>query len=92
MGQHRPSRRNTNDDARTARRWDKLSDEERRAWSAEVAKQEALAQDIPLLASPREHRKIAAIMGVASGNGASREKPQRSVDDPAQPAKRAAFK
>ncbi len=43
-------------------RWDKLSVDERRAWSAEIAKREALAQGLPAVASPERHREVAAIL------------------------------
>jgi len=47
------------------RRWDGLDDEERRRLSAEIARQEALAQGTPPIATPKQHRQIAAIMATA---------------------------
>lgn len=45
-----------------APRWDQLTGEKRRAWSAEIAAKEALAQGLPLVASPEQHRQVAAIL------------------------------
>jgi hypothetical protein len=56
----------------TNRRWDELDDEGRRVWSAEIARQEALAQDLPLVASAEQHQRIAAIIAaVTSKEGAN---------------------
>ena len=43
-------------------RWDRLGAEERRAWSAQIAASEAHEQGLPALASPAQHRAVAAVL------------------------------
>jgi hypothetical protein len=57
------------------RRWDQLDDEERRRLSAEIARQEALAQGTPLVATPRQHRLVAAIINSVQPDAQRRQKP-----------------
>jgi len=47
-------------------RWDRLSTDERRSWSARVAASEALGQGLPPLASPGQHRAVAAVLARAN--------------------------
>jgi hypothetical protein len=47
------------------RRWDALNGEERRRWSAEIARQEALAQGLPFVATADQHQRISAVMAAA---------------------------
>ena len=48
-----------------SRRWDRLTDLERRSRSAEIAADEVTAQGYPLLASLAQHRQVALVL--ASG-------------------------
>ena len=47
-------------------RWDRLSGDERRSWSARIAAREARAQGLGALASPAQHRVVAAVLVKAS--------------------------
>jgi hypothetical protein len=47
------------------RRWDRLSDEERRQRSCEVALRELHSQQLPLIASAAQHQRISAILAAA---------------------------
>ena len=49
-----------------ALRWDRLGADERRSWSAQIAAKEARAQGLPTLASPAQHRLVAALFAKAS--------------------------
>jgi hypothetical protein len=57
------------------RRWDQLVDQERRRLSAEIARQEALAQGTPLVATPRQHRLVAAIINSVQPEAQRRQEP-----------------
>ena len=50
-------------------RWDRLGADERRAWSAQIAASEARAQGLGALASPAQHRAVAAAFAKASTTG-----------------------
>lgn len=49
-----------------APRWDRLGPDERRVWSARIAASEAHEQGLPTLASPAQHRVVAAVFAKAS--------------------------
>jgi len=61
-GGGRAPRKNGVDGEKGAPRWDRLSDGERRSWSAHIAATEALVQGLPALASPAQHRAVAAVL------------------------------
>ena len=44
------------------RPWHKMTEEERRAWSAEIAYAERERQGLPPLASDNQHRKVGLIL------------------------------
>ena len=50
------------DGEKGAPRWDRLGADERRAWSARIAASEAHEQGLPALASPAQHRAVAAVL------------------------------
>lgn len=52
--------------ALSKRRWDELNREQRRKWSTELARREALAQGLPPVASAEQHRAIARILGASN--------------------------
>ena len=54
-----------------ALRWDRLSADERSSWSARVAANEAHEQGLPVLASPAQHRAVAAVLAKANATGAA---------------------
>ena len=58
-------------------RWDWLSEKERRAWSSELAAREAREQRLPIVASPAQHRKIAAIFATRNRAGRAYGAPER---------------
>ena len=63
-------------------RWDRLGADERRAWSAQIAASEAHEQGLPALASPAQHRAVAAVLarGCTTGRaGAPAGGPARSL-------------
>ncbi len=57
------------------RRWDQLEDKERRAISASIARQEALAQGTPPMATPEQHRFIASIINSVQPEAQCRQEP-----------------
>jgi len=57
------------------RRWDQLDDEERRRRSAEIARQEALAQGTPPIATPQQHRLVAALINSVQPETRRRQEP-----------------
>jgi len=46
-------------------RWDRLGADERRSWSAQIAAREAHGQGLAALASPAQHRAVAAVLARA---------------------------
>ena len=65
-GARRASRDDSAGDEGGSLRWDKLGADERRSWSAQIAAKEARAQGLPTLASPAQHRLVAALFAKAS--------------------------
>ena len=61
-GPRRASRDDSAGDEGGSLRWDRLGAEERRAWSAQIAASEAHEQGLPALASPAQHRAVAAVL------------------------------
>ena len=57
------------DGEKGAPRWDRLGADERRAWSAQIAASEAHEQGLPALASPAQHRAVAAVFARACTTG-----------------------
>ena len=68
-GARRASRDDSAGDEAGSLRWDRLSGDERRSWSARIAAREARAQGLGALASPAQHRAVAAAFAKASTTG-----------------------
>lgn len=71
-------------------RWDKMTDRQRREYSARVARSELLAQGVPLVATQSQHAAVARIMAACQSRAGSTQAVDPQARDEAPPPSRSA--